>query len=89
MSALERNGWAGELDSLVFEVHPEVNRVARIGTAPGHAIEVPAVTLTLLQPILGQPFCAPEIERRCQLARIVAGLQAGPQPAPLLRARRP
>lgn len=44
-------------------------------------------SLSLLEPILRLPFCAPEMERRCQLVRIVNGLQAGPQPAPLLRAR--
>jgi FkbM family methyltransferase len=44
-------------------------------------------SLSLLEPILGLPFCSPEMERRCQLARIVAGRQAGPQPAPLLRTR--
>jgi hypothetical protein len=44
-------------------------------------------SLSLLEPILGLEFCSPEMERRCQLIRIVAGLQAGPQPAPRLRAR--
>jgi hypothetical protein len=50
------------------------------------SILVGDTSLSLLEPVLGLPFCSPEMERRCQLARIVAGRQAGPQPAPLLRA---
>ena len=44
-------------------------------------------SLSLLEPVLGLPFCSPEMERRRQLARILAGLQDRPLPAALLRKR--
>ncbi len=44
-------------------------------------------SLALLEPILELPFRSPEVDRRWQLVRMAAGLQAAPQPAPLLCAR--
>jgi FkbM family methyltransferase len=44
-------------------------------------------SLSLLEPLVELPFCSPEMDRRCQLARIVAGRQAGPKPTPLLSRR--
>lgn len=43
--------------------------------------------LEVLAPIAGSPLRSAEAERRCQLVRMRAGLQRGPQPAPLLSAR--
>lgn len=44
-------------------------------------------SLSVIEPILHLPFCSPEMERRRQLVRILNGLQAGPEPAPLLGSR--
>lgn len=41
-------------------------------------------SLELLAPILDFPFRSPEMDRRCQLVRMAAGLQSAPEPGPLL-----
>jgi FkbM family methyltransferase len=41
-------------------------------------------SLALLRPIIEEPFRAPETDRRWQLARMAAGVQAGPQVTALL-----
>jgi protein O-GlcNAc transferase len=41
-------------------------------------------TFELLEPVLQSRFHSAESERRCQLVRMKAGLQAGPLPSPLL-----
>jgi FkbM family methyltransferase len=43
-------------------------------------------SLEVLAPVLGSPFCSPEMERRRQLVRLRAGLQREPEAVPLLSA---
>jgi FkbM family methyltransferase len=46
-----------------------------------------ATSLEVLAPIRGLPQCSAEMERRWQLARMRNGMQAGPEPAAVLRER--
>lgn len=46
-------------------------------------------SLALLEPLLGRAYCSAEMERRCQLVRMRAGLQAQPEPSALLCRRSP
>jgi hypothetical protein len=44
-------------------------------------------SLPIVENLVDSPLCSPEMERRRQLIRMRAGLQAGPQARPLLAAR--
>ncbi len=48
-----------------------------------------ASSLALLEPLLGRAHCSAEMERRRQLVRMRAGLQARPEPSSLLCRRSP
>lgn len=68
---------AGEwLESAVIEQYEKLRNFSSVfgGTS----------SLAVLEPLLGRPYCSPEMERRRQLVRMRAGLQEHPEPTPAL-----
>jgi FkbM family methyltransferase len=73
---------AGEwLESAVIEQYEKLRNFSSVfgGTS----------SLAVLEPLLGRPYCSPEMERRRQLVRMRAGLQEHPEPNPALCLRSP